>query len=146
MTLDAGEQLCAFLDDIHVLCQSHRVKTIYDELAWCLFRVAGNPIGNAQFVAEKSVPELRRSKGCGWRSLREGQRPPRARGGRQGEWRHDWQYWSSSVSDSHFSTVGQLLALLTCALTLGSTPAQLWRTVPRPRSTPYCRTCSDPPA
>ena len=43
-TLEAGEQLCAFLDNIYVLCQSHRVKTIYDELAWCLFRVAGIPL------------------------------------------------------------------------------------------------------
>ena len=40
-TLEAGEQLCAFLDNIYVLCQPHRVKTIYDELAQCLFRVAG---------------------------------------------------------------------------------------------------------
>ena len=40
-TLEAGEQLCAFLDDIYVLCQPHRVKTLYDELARCLFRVAG---------------------------------------------------------------------------------------------------------
>ena len=40
--------------------------------------------------------------------------------------------------------VGQLLAGLICGLTLGSTPAQLWRTVPRPRSTPYRRTCSGP--
>ena len=31
-----GEQLCAFLDDISVLCQPHRVKTIYD-----VFGVAG---------------------------------------------------------------------------------------------------------
>ena len=28
---------CAFLDDIFVLCQPHRVKTLYDELARCLF-------------------------------------------------------------------------------------------------------------
>ena len=33
-TLEAGEQLCAFLDDIYVLCQSHC------ELARCLLRVA----------------------------------------------------------------------------------------------------------
>ena len=37
----AGEQLCAFLDNIYVLCQPHRVKTIYDDLARCLVRVAG---------------------------------------------------------------------------------------------------------
>ena len=40
-TLQPGEQLCAFLDDIYALCQPDRVKAIYDTLAECLFRVAG---------------------------------------------------------------------------------------------------------
>ena len=33
-----GEQLCAFLDDVYVLCPPERVKPIFDAL---LFRVAG---------------------------------------------------------------------------------------------------------
>ena len=40
-TLETGEQLCSFLDDISVLCHPHRVMTIYDELVRCLFGVAG---------------------------------------------------------------------------------------------------------
>ena len=67
--------------------------------------------------------------------------------GKPGEWRHGWQSWSSSVPDSHFQEGGHVARSdscsprLTCGLTLGSTPAQLWRTVPRPQSTPYRRTC-----
>ena len=38
-----------------------------------------------------------------WQDLREGQRPPEtAEVGDPGGWRHGWQYWSSSVSDSFF--------------------------------------------
>ena len=38
-----------------------------------------------------------------WHDLREGQRPPETPEiSDPGEWRHGWQYWSSSVSDSHF--------------------------------------------
>ena len=40
-TLQPGEQLCAFLDDVYALCQPDRVKAIYDTLAECLYRVAG---------------------------------------------------------------------------------------------------------
>ena len=40
-TLQPGEQLCAFLDDIYAPCQPDRVKAISDTLAECLFRVAG---------------------------------------------------------------------------------------------------------
>ena len=36
-----GEQLCAFLDDLHVLCDPSRVKVVYDLLATTLHRVAG---------------------------------------------------------------------------------------------------------
>ena len=57
-TLEAGEQLCAFLDDICVLCQPHRVKTIHDELARCLFRVAGIPLhqGKTRVWNKAGVP------------------------------------------------------------------------------------------
>ena len=90
-TLEAGEQLCAFLDDIFVLCQPHRVKTLNDELARCLFRVAGihlhqgktrvwtrrgsprvllcwEPLSGALSSSlESCKQELRRSAGCGRR-------------------------------------------------------------------------------
>ena len=36
-----GEQLCAFLDDLYVLCDPSRVKVVYDLLATTLHRVAG---------------------------------------------------------------------------------------------------------
>ena len=70
-----------------------------------------------------------------WRSLREGQRPPELEVGELGQWRHGWQNWSSSVSESHSGrrsccTVGQLLVGLTYALTLGSTLAQHWARCP----------------
>ena len=39
--LHPGEQLCAFVDDIHVLCQPDRVKFIHDALRRALLRVAG---------------------------------------------------------------------------------------------------------
>ena len=39
-TLFPGEQLCAFLDDVYVLCPLERVKPIFDALARALFRVA----------------------------------------------------------------------------------------------------------
>ena len=37
----AGEQMCAFLDDVYVVCQSGRVRFMYNILADALGRVAG---------------------------------------------------------------------------------------------------------
>ena len=37
-----------------------------------------------------------------WPELREGKRPPENTTGEPGEWQHGWQYWASSVSNSHF--------------------------------------------
>ena len=36
-----------------------------------------------------------------WPELRDGKRPPENATGEPGEWQHGWQYWASSVSDSH---------------------------------------------
>ena len=36
-----GEQLCAFLDDLYVLCDPSRVKVVHDLLATTLQQVAG---------------------------------------------------------------------------------------------------------
>ena len=36
-----GEQLCAFLDDVHLLCEPSRVRFLYDLLASALARVGG---------------------------------------------------------------------------------------------------------
>ena len=41
VSLEPGEQLCAFLDDVYALCRPERVKAIHDKLADCLLRVAG---------------------------------------------------------------------------------------------------------
>ena len=46
----------------------------------------------------------------GWRELRHGKRPPDSTTGEPGEWKHGWQYWASSVSDSHFRKTTMLLA------------------------------------
>ena len=37
-----------------------------------------------------------------WTELHEGSRPPRTETREPGEWPHGWQYWASSVLDSHF--------------------------------------------
>ena len=37
-----------------------------------------------------------------WQALLGGARPPENIVGEPGEWRHGWQYWASSVSDTHF--------------------------------------------
>ena len=39
--LVAGEQLCAFLDDVYIVCQPCRVRFLYDRLGEALLRVAG---------------------------------------------------------------------------------------------------------
>ena len=39
--LHAGEQLCAFLDDVYIVCQPDRVRFLHDQLGEALFRVAG---------------------------------------------------------------------------------------------------------
>ena len=44
-----------------------------------------------------------------WANLRAGHRPPDIDQGEPGEWRHGWQYWSSSVSDSHHRKLTMLL-------------------------------------
>ena len=36
-----GDQLCAFLDDVHALCPPERGKPMFDAVARALFRVAG---------------------------------------------------------------------------------------------------------
>ena len=37
-----------------------------------------------------------------WSALRDGKRPPEITAKDPGEWPHGWQYWASSISDSHF--------------------------------------------
>ena len=37
-----------------------------------------------------------------WVELREGKRPPQNDARDPGEWPHGWQYWASSVSDTHY--------------------------------------------
>ena len=41
-TVEHGEQICGFLDDVYVLCRPERVNAIHDTLAECLIRVAGS--------------------------------------------------------------------------------------------------------
>ena len=37
-----------------------------------------------------------------WSELRHGKRPPESVSSEPGEWKHGWQFWASSVSDTHF--------------------------------------------
>ena len=43
-----------------------------------------------------------------WPELQEGKRPPENTTGEPGEWQHGWQYWASSVSNSHFRQTAML--------------------------------------
>ena len=57
-----------------------------------------------------------------WTELHEECRPPRSETREPGEWPRDWQYWASSVLDSHFRKNSMLtnrppLVKPTCALT-----------------------------
>ena len=46
-----------------------------------------------------------------WSELLHGKRPPEPElTGEQGEWKHGWQYWASSVSDAFFRKTTMLLA------------------------------------
>ena len=43
-----------------------------------------------------------------WTELREGKRPPRHDARDPGEWPHGWQYWVSSITDTHFRRISML--------------------------------------
>ena len=43
-----------------------------------------------------------------WSELQEGRRPETHTDGEPREWQHGWQYWSSSVTDSHFRKMTML--------------------------------------
>ena len=60
-----GEQLCAFLDDLCVLCDPSRVKVVYDLLATTLHRVAGirlhqgkTQVWNKAWILPQNVEDL----------------------------------------------------------------------------------------
>ena len=52
-SMEHGEQLCAFLDDICVLCAPHRVVALFKQLSESLERVAGTSVGTRAFTSEK---------------------------------------------------------------------------------------------
>ena len=43
-----------------------------------------------------------------WTELRDGKRPPQNDACDSGEWPHGWQYWASSVSDTHYRRISML--------------------------------------
>ena len=45
-----------------------------------------------------------------WAELRDGKRPPQNDARDPGEWPHGWQYWASSVSDTHYRRFSMLIA------------------------------------
>ena len=44
-----------------------------------------------------------------WAEFRDGKRPPQNDARDPGEWPHGWQYWASSVSDTHFRRISLLI-------------------------------------
>ena len=81
-----------------------------------------------------------------WQDLREGQRPPETvEGGDPGEWRHGWQYWSSSVSNAHYRETTMLavppLVLPTSVHILEGMRALHWRTAQQHQSSPFHHIC-----
>ena len=59
------EQICAFLDDVYIVCQPERVRVLFDLLAESLFRVAGirihdgkTRVWNASGTVPDNVEEL----------------------------------------------------------------------------------------
>ena len=66
-SIERGEQLCAFLDDIYVLCAHHRVVPLFKQLSESLERVAGirlhqgkTRVWNAGGIPPEDVLELGR--------------------------------------------------------------------------------------
>ena len=77
-----------------------------------------HPMVDDEVLQEGCVSELSREasdldrQGFAWRptwpDLRRGKRPPENLSKEPGEWQHGWQYWSSSVSDTHFRKISML--------------------------------------
>ena len=72
-----------------------------------------------------------------WAELRDGKRPPQNDARDPGEWPHGWQYWASSVSDTHYRRFSMLIAASRRAAHLRShSGAQCWHClVPRTHGT-----------
>ena len=51
------EQICAFLDDVYIVCQPERVRVLFDLLAESLFRVAGIRLHARMWNASGTVPD-----------------------------------------------------------------------------------------
>ena len=80
--------------------------------------VAVESLSNENNPGEESLAELRMAteqldrEGFWWRpswsELLEGRRPEEPTSGEPGDWQRGWQYWSSSVSDSHYRKITML--------------------------------------
>ena len=106
---------------------------------------------------EECLGELRRAtdrldrEGFWWRpswsDLRAGSRPETHAEGEPGGWRHRWQYWSSSISDSYFRK-GTMLSGRTAARRAllrshsGRNAGAAWHIAPQVLSLLSRRTCS----
>ena len=63
--LTPDEQICAYLDDVYIVCQPDRVRFLFDLLAEALFRVAGirlhdgkTRVWNRSGIVPQNVEEL----------------------------------------------------------------------------------------
>ena len=59
----AGEQLCAFLDDVYIVCQPGRVRYLYDRLGEALLRVAGIRLHQGEDTSVEQVPAATDQRG-----------------------------------------------------------------------------------
>ena len=82
-----------------------------------------------------------------WAELHVGRLPPQSETREPGEWPHGWQYWASSVLDTHFWKNSMLTNRTTsrkptCARTLVEMLESFSRTRQRQESSPSLLTCS----
>ena len=62
-SMERGEQLCAFLDDIYVLCAPHRVVPLFKQLSESLERVAGSDFTKGKLGSGTQEGSLRGTLG-----------------------------------------------------------------------------------
>ena len=112
-------------------------------------QVVVESMSNENNPGEESLAELRMAteqldrEGFWWRpswsELLEGRRPEEHTSGEPGEWQRGWQYWSSSVSDSHYTKITMLSGRTAARRVLlrSHSGRNAGRCVPRTQSSPF---------
>ena len=71
-SLKAGEHLCAFLDDLFLVCEPDRVRFLYDHLAEALSTVAGIRLHQAKTRVWNTIGQCRGHRRSGARDVEHG--------------------------------------------------------------------------